>query len=162
MIRIPLLFVNNSISPKIIPDLVRSVDIFPTLCELAKINFKQSIHGRSLVSIIQGSKFVEKPVYLHTMPYEKSHPTDSVGIRTGNYKYFRSSHNSKENVHLYDLKKDPQENNNITKDHQALVEEMEKIISDITSSNSEKLVKEEISTDEEEKISKELKKLGYM
>ena len=162
MIRIPLLFVNNSISPKIIPDLVRSVDIFPTLCELAKINFKQSIHGRSLVSIIQGSEFVEKPVYLHTMPYEKSHPTDSVGIRTGNYKYFRSSHNSKENVHLYDLKKDPQENNNITKDHQALVEEMEKIISDITSSNSEKLVKEEISTDEEEKISKELKKLGYM
>jgi lipoate-protein ligase A len=60
------------------------------------------------------------------------------------------------------LKKDPHENRNIAKDHPLLVEEMEKILSETFSSNSKELEPEEISKDEEEKIRKELKKLGYM
>ncbi len=39
---------------------------------------------------------------------------------------------------------------------------LEKILSETFSSNSKELEPEEISKDEEEKIRKELKKLGYM
>jgi len=59
------------------------------------------------------------------------------------------------------LKKDPYENRNIAKDHPLLVEEMEKILSELISSSKEPEL-EEISKVEEEEIAKELKKLGYM
>ena len=161
MLRIPLFFVNNSINSRVIPNFIRNVDIFPTLCELVKINFDQQIHGRSLVPIIQGNKFEEKPAYLHTMPYEKPHPTDSVGIRTSNYKYFRSSHNPKENVNLYDLKNDPFENNNIAEINGELVTQFERILMQIQGDNFTQDEDEE-NPEELEKIEFELKKMGYM
>ena len=50
MIRVPLLFMGNSIKPKIITEQVRHVDIFPTICELAGIpTFDIKINGKSLV-----------------------------------------------------------------------------------------------------------------
>ena len=160
MIRIPLLFVNNSISPKIIPGLVRSVDIFPTLCDLVKISFEQTVHGRSLLTLIQGNKIEEKPAYIHTAPYQKPHPTDSVGIRTNNYKYFRSIHNLKENVNLYDLKNDASENNNIAETNEELVDRFEQILMEIQSDNFSQDEDEE-NQEELEKIEFELKKMGY-
>ena len=96
------------------------------------------------------------------MPYEKPSPLDSVGFRTSKYKYFRAVADSKKNVNLYDLKKDQKENNNIAKNYPLIVEEMEKILSEISSSSSKEPEQEELSKDEEEKIRKELKKLGYM
>ena len=161
MLRIPLFFVNNSINSRVIPNLIRNVDIFPTLCELVKINFDQQIHGRSLVPIIQGNKFEEKPAYLHTMPYEKPHPTDSVGIRTSNYKYFRSSHNPKENVNLYDLKNDPFENNNIAETNEELVERFEQTLIEMQKDNFSQDEDEE-NPEEQQKIEFELKKMGYI
>ena len=59
------------------------------------------------------------------------------------------------------MKKDPYENRNIAKDHPLLVEEMEKILSELISSSKE-LELEKISKVEEEKIAKELRKLGYI
>ena len=160
MIRIPLLFANNSISPKIIPGLVRSVDIFPTLCDLVKIGFEQTVHGRSLLTLIQGNKIEEKPAYIHTAPYQKPHPTDSVGIRTNNYKYFRSIHNLKENVNLYDLKNDASENNKIAETNEELVDRFEQILMEIQSDNFSQDEDEE-NQEELEKIEFELKKMGY-
>mgnify|MGYP002838144777 CR=1 FL=1 len=161
MLRIPLFFVNNTIKPKIIPDFVRNVDIFPTLCDLGKISFEQIVHGRSLLTLIQGKKIEEKPAYLHTIPYQKPHPTDSVGVRTGNYKYFRSSHNLKENINLYDLKNDPFENNNIAEANEELVARFEQILMEMQKDNFSQDEDEE-NQEELQKIEYELKKMGYM
>jgi arylsulfatase A-like enzyme len=95
------------------------------------------------------------------MPYEKISSHDLVGIRTSNYKYFRSSHDLKKNIHLYDLTNDPQENKNIAKIQPKLVDNFEKLIVKITSN----IIKENVQeTDDEEtaKIKAELKKLGYL
>ena len=81
---------------------------------------------------------------------------------TINYKYFRASRNSKENVNLYDLKNDPLENNNIAKDNPELIEDMEKKLSEIISSTSNNYEQNNIGDDEEERIRNELTKLGYM
>ena len=161
MLHIPLFFANNSINSRVIPNLIRNVDIFPTLCELVKINFEQQTHGRSLVPIIQGGKFEEKPVYLHTMPYQKPHPTDSVGLRTSKYKYFRSAHNPKDNIHLYDLKNDPCENNNIAETNEKLVTQFENTLMEIQNDNFSPYDDEE-NPEELKKIENELKKMGYL
>ena len=160
LMRVPLLFVGTSIKPRIITKQVRHVDIFPTIYDLLDIPLDVKISGKSLVSANKISE-EEEPNYLHTMPYEELSSLDRVGLRTSKYKYFRESRDSKKNVNLYDLKKDPYENRNIAKDHPLLVEEMEKILSELISSSKE-LELEKISKVEEEKIAKELRKLGYI
>ena len=162
LIHVPLIFSGIKLPGMIISQQVSSTDIFPTICDIVGLPpINPKIHGSSLVPLISKNLQKEHPIYLHTMPYEEPSSLDRVGLRTSKYKYFRKSQDSKKNVNLYDLKKDPYENRNIAKDHPLLVEEMEKILSELISSSKE-LELEEISKVEEEKIAKELKKLGYM
>ena len=163
MLRIPLLFTGNHINSRTVSDLVHHTDILPTLCELININLNQTIHGRSLVPLIEGNKIEEKPIYLRTRPYldPKPNERDSVGIRTSSYKYFRSAHNANENIHLYDLKNDPYENNNIAQTHEQLVARFENKTLELQKDNLSEY-KEKIPDKEIEEISNELYKLGYM
>lgn len=93
VIHIPLLFVGNNISSSsIITELVRNVDIFPTiwdLLQLPKINFE--IDGRSLIPIIDRKKLEEMPIYLENTVFATGQQVISscVGLRTSKYKYFR-------------------------------------------------------------------------
>ena len=162
MLHVPLLFASNHINSITVSDLVHHTDILPTLCELVNINLNQAIHGRSLVSLIEGNKIEEKPIYLRTRPYldPKPNERDSVGIRTNNYKYFRSAYNAKENVHLYDLENDPYENNNIAQTHEQLVARFENKTLELQKDNLSEY-KEKIPDKEIEEISNELYKLGY-
>ena len=163
MLHIPLLFTGNHINSRTVSDLVHHTDILPTLCELININLNQTIHGRSLVPLIEGNKIEEKPIYLRTRPYldPKPNERDSVGIRTSSYKYFRSTYNAKENVHLYDLENDPYENNNIARSHKQLVVRFENKILELQKDNLSKY-KEKIPDEEIEEISNELYKMGYL
>ena len=161
MIHIPLLFVGNLIKPGIITKQVRHVDIFPTICDLLDIPLDIKISGKSLVLLANESLQDENPNYLHTIPYQKSSPLDMVGVRTSRYKYFRSAYNANENVHLYDLKNDPYENSNIMKTNKKLVTQFEKSMLELEKNNLTEY-EEKISDKEMERISNELKRLGYM
>tara|TARA_B100001179_G_scaffold82126_1_gene57949 strand:- start:5 stop:1366 length:1362 start_codon:yes stop_codon:yes gene_type:complete len=161
MIHVPLLFVGNLIKPEIIPKQVRHVDIFPTICELLDIPLDVKISGKSLVSLANEGSQEENINYLHTMPYEKRSSLDMVGLRTNEYKYFRAARNPKENVNLYELSNDPYENNNIAQTQSQLVTYLEKKISELEK-NSLPESDNEISDEEMQKISSELKRLGYM
>ncbi len=164
MLHIPLLFVNNNINPGIISNTVNHTDILPTLCGILNINLNHKVNGRNLLPLIQGNSIKENPIYLRTRPYidSKLDKRDSVGIRTSNYKYFRSIHNPKDSIHLYDLKNDPYENNNIAETNKELVDKLEELLleiqeNDFSENNGENV--EELTHDE---IEYELKKMGYV
>ena len=162
ILHVPLLFAGNLIRPGIITKQVRHVDIFPTICELADIPlFDIKISGESLLSLTNENSQEENPNYLHTMPHQKSSPLDMVGLRTSKYKYFRATRNPKENVNLYDLSNDPYENNNIAQTHKQLVTHLEKKMLELEKDNLSEY-DEEISDEEMQKISSELKRLGYI
>ena len=110
--------------------------------------------------LINNQQITEKEIFLHTSPYEKESPSDKIGMRTSKYKYFRNSKNSKKDIHLYDLENDPYENNNISKNNLSIIEKMEKLLQDMQNDTLE--LDNTLSKEEEEKISKELRKLGYM
>ena len=61
---------------------------------------------------------------------------------------------------MYDLENDPYEDNNISKSNLPIIEKMEKLLQSMQ--NDAVILDNIVSKEEEEKISKELRKLGYM
>ena len=160
LLHIPFLLKGLTLPSKIISNQISTLDFFPTIFELVGIMQNNTKYSSSLVSLINNQPMTEKAIFLHTIPYEKESPLDRIGMRTSKYKYFRNSKNPKKDVHLYDLENDPYENNNISKNNLPIIEKMEKLLYDIQNNTLE--LDNTLSKEEEEKISKELRKLGYM
>ena len=160
LLHIPFLLKGLTLPSKIISNQISTLDFFPTIFELVGIMQNNTKYSSSLVSLINNQPMTEKAIFLHTIPYEKESSLDRIGMRTSKYKYFRNSKNPKKDVHLYDLENDPYENNNISKNNLPIIEKMEKLLYDIQNNTLE--LDNTLSKEEEEKISKELRKLGYM
>ena len=166
-VRIPLLFVGyNTPNRKIISQQVATVDIFPTIFEIVGIDYTQKTDGRSLVPLFKDMEFEEKPIYLHTTPHVKITSDDKVGLRAPEFKYFRLvdgiQDKNVEDVHLYDLKNDPFENNNIAKNNPNKVKEMESILQAMSKIPESFTGESELTEEETKKIESQLKKLGYI
>lgn len=174
IVHVPLIFSGykiNHISP--ITQQICNIDIFPTLLDLIGLPTTElKLDGRSLLPLLRGKKFDSIPIYLTSLAVMKklflNIKIDEslgplVGVRTENFKYFRNSKNSKKNVHLYDLKTDPFEDNNLFVQRKDIVKEMELILKKIQN-NSLSLLNEEKDLEDEEmkKVRESLKKLGYI
>ena len=161
-IRVPLLFIDKDIPKKRILRQVTNMDIFPTIFDILGIDDspKGILDGRSLVPFFSGNEVKEIPIYLHTIPYVEESIHDKVGIRTSKYKYFRHARESNQNINLYDLENDPQENVNIADNNPEIVSKMEKILEDMTQDQDDSKINK-IEIERLEKINDELKLLGY-
>ena len=160
LIHVPLIFVGNSIEQRIITKQARNVDVAATIYEFLDITENSKKTGKSLLALADEND-EERFQYLHTMPYQKLSSSDMVGIRTDEYKYFRFARNPNENVHLYNLKDDPYENENIAKKNKELILQFEEKISEFEK-NDLSDEEDDISEEEKKRISSELKRLGYM
>ena len=169
-IRVPLLFVGFKIKNHVIlNNLVRHIDIFPTILEIANLEDNQlEIDGQSLVSLLNNEKLKELPAYIETGVSagdfsEKINPDSQgnvIGLRTSLYKYLRKRNNSKDII-LFDLKNDPKELINISSQNPEIVKEMEEKLSSLL--NSKDFFKtDELTKEEQEKAEDLLKKLGYI
>jgi len=172
LLRIPLIFCGYNIqNHKIISQQVRQVDIIPTIMDILNISgISNEIDGQSLVPLVNGESLNELPAYIETgvrwvknqnEVVEPKYEGKIIGIRTANYKYWRSREDSTKDVTLYDLQQDPNEEINIVDKNQPIVDEMEQILN----SMREKLTpnnQNTFSVKEEERIFEELKKLGYI
>ena len=160
LIHVPLIFVGNSIEQRIITKQARNVDVAATIYEFLDITENSKKTGKSLLALAD-ENVEERFQYLHTMPYQKLSSSDMVGIRTDEYKYFRFARNLNENVHLYNLRDDPHENENIAEKNKELVSQFEEKISEFEK-NDLSDEEDDISEEEKKRISSELKILGYM
>ena len=161
-VHIPLLLFGSNIpKDKKIPQLIRQIDVFPTIMDLLGISAKNKPDGVSLVPLLQGKNMIELPAYMESTPLMQKKSDDVIGIRTSNYKYFRDRDDPKKRIYLYDLKNDQFEENNIAESHQEIVSEMEKILQTII---KEKITKsdEEFSEEEAKMIEDKLHYLGYI
>ena len=159
LIKVPFLLYGKNIPQKILTaKQIRSVDIFPTLFEFLNLRFETETDGINLKPVIDGMNFPENPAYIESNPLVIKQSNDVVGIRTGDYKYFRDKNDPKSRIHLFDLKEDPFEEKNISSNID-LVKKYEKILSSILQKNQSE--KQENTQDSDE-IEKELRKLGYV
>jgi len=170
-INVPLIFSGSKIeSSKLFSELVRHVDIFPTILDLVGINDSiQGQNGQSLVPLMNGKKFEEKPAYIEVginlaqLIDQKNPQVEGkiIGVRTSSYKYLRDRNDKEKHVRLFDLEEDPLEENNIAEKKSDIVQEMEEILDEIKSKQQSN--KSDNITDDEVKKAKDiLMKLGYI
>ncbi len=96
--------------------LALNIDVPSTILDLAGIEQPKTWQGKSLMPIASNrTKDFERDTVLieHIWDFENIPPSE--GVRTKDWKYFRYI-NDKTIEELYDLKKDPQEINNLAKD----------------------------------------------
>lgn len=165
-LRVPLIFTGYGVtSNSIILQQVRTVDIFPTIAEIiGSSGKKENLDGISLLPLLQGKKLEEVPAYVQSaVNWSNIKNSDVIGIRTSEYKYFRDTNNQKKNIHLYNLKNDPLEENNIAQMKHEIVEEMESKLTEIRKTSIPLGEQEElVETIQIEKVKEELRKLGYI
>ena len=160
LLLVPLIFYGNSIlNNKLIINQVRSIDIFPTIFDLCKLDYDHNIDGISLNPLINGNKISEFSTYIESMPTIKSNVRKMIGIRTSEFKYIRSKDNPVIQE-LYDLKNDPHEEKNVAKEFPEIINKMENILTKLI--NQPKYETEHLEKKEREKVENELRKLGYV
>ena len=163
--RIPLLILGPKIPfNKKIKQQVRSIDIFPTIFEIAELNKKSLGHGKSLLPLIQNDPYEELPAFLEgAANAPKFVNKNIIGIRTSEFKYFRDKYDITIEVHLYDLKNDPLEEKNIYIEKPDVTKNMERKLNKIL---KEKITFEKsentITDNEREQAIEKLRKLGYI
>lgn len=164
VIHIPLIFSGYGLPSKKISMQVRHIDIFPTITELIGCPYNlRNIQGQNLLPLIQGKELEEQPVYIECRYRLDKKLSDSViGIRTSKYKYFRSKDKERKRVYLFDLVNDPNEENNIANLNPQIIEDMEKILTELYKIDSTEEHKEEMTVDEMKIVEMELRKLGYI
>jgi len=166
-IRIPLIFSGYGTPHKIIDQMVRQVDIFPTIADILKISYDFNlIDGQSLKPQFFKNDAKEIPAYIETgargIKNSKT-PKDGkvIGIRTSKYKYWRKRNNPSKDVTLYDLINDPLEEKNIAFENNLVVKQMEALLQNLKKDSIE-IKPEQFSKDQEKMVEDELKRLGYI
>jgi len=162
LIRVPLIFSGYGItSNSIISRQTPHVDIFPTILDIIGIESQEQVDGKSLLPIINGKKLRDSFVYIESSPGIGKGKDKVIGIRSSNFKYFRDLNNTGRVLHLYDLKNDSLEENNIANKSKSVLKNLEEELLKIRSGSYEKYEEDEISEEETKAIEEELKKLGY-
>ena len=160
-VKVPLIFSGKGINSKnkIINQQIGSIDILPTMADILSIEFDfDSAEGRSLLPLINGEKFEEKPIFIeNAVRRNPTRPGNCIGVRTSKYKYHRARSNPKKKVCLFDLVNDPDEINNIAKEKKDVIKYMEKILIEMRKNS---ISGEKIDEDETKRIERDLKPLG--
>jgi arylsulfatase A-like enzyme len=161
LVHVPLLFAGFGIPKGIkISQQVRTLDIFPTIVEILGLSNIENIDGHSLADLFHGKKITESIAYIESPHLSKEIVTnDVIGLRTSEFKYFRDKDDSQKRIHLYNLKNDPFEDENIASINPQTVKFMENELQKILSHKSSIPIDDD---EETQKIEDELKKLGYI
>ena len=100
---------------KVIDDLSEQIDVAPTILDMAKIPIPSWMEGRSLIPLMRGEFLVPKPAFSMSLVNNPSRgheiTSGTLAIWKGDYKLIHYLNNGK--TLLFNLREDPDENNNI-------------------------------------------------
>ena len=102
------------------------MDFFPTILELAGLPLRPKLHadGRSVLPGVKGKKGKRSPLYWHYPHYHGSTWKPGASIRDGDWKLIKFYHYEK--IELYNLKNDPSESKDLSKQNPKIAKELRK------------------------------------
>ena len=163
VIRIPLIFKlpGTIVSGRIVEELVQSIDILPTLLELAGVDYRGNLQGTALTKWLTTETGVGEP----TDAFGERLAADGNilrSVRDHRFKYiFRDNRNTEEKEYFYfDLEKDPAEQEAVPLSSDRLRELAEKLRFLIEEDESNR--SRERSRQVDEKTMDALRELGYI
>jgi arylsulfatase A-like enzyme len=112
-VRVPMIIrVPGGKVGKVAEELVGSIDLMPTLCELAGLDYPSKVQGRSMVSLVEG----RSAEWRKTIFSEIGYPGKATGrvalARTHTHKYVHHENRGDPYEELFDYTKDPWETRN--------------------------------------------------
>ena len=122
-VQIPLLMAGPGISPRVVPDQVRIVDVMPTVLDLAGVPGPSVMQGATLRSALNG-----EPLSLLALSeswYPRFHYgwSELTAVRDGQFKFILAPTRE-----LYDVTADPGERTNLAASNQAKADTLERAL----------------------------------
>ena len=106
-----------------------TMDLYPTICEIAGVPLRHEIDGVSLVPILSGEALdkPDRPLFFHRREGNQRYQgLITNAVIQGDWKLLRNSPFSP--LELYNLKSDPFEQKNLAKQHPAIFNELARIL----------------------------------
>jgi N-acetylglucosamine-6-sulfatase len=100
--------------PRILRDFVLTVDLGPTILDIAGLEIPETMHGQSFLPLLLGRRIAWRDAFVYEYfidPNAVQTPT-IFGLRTHNYSYM-TYHGVWDLWELYDMKADPAQRNNL-------------------------------------------------
>lgn len=109
-LHVPLIIAGPGISPRVVTEQVRSIDIAPTLWDVAGVASVGAVDGQSLRSLMNGQTRADVPPSYAESWYPKLHFgwSELRSLRVGEWKHIAAP-----KPELYDLRVDPGEKKNV-------------------------------------------------
>ena len=150
---------------KVIDDQVRQIDICPTLTDLVGNPMESDRNGRSVAPLIHGASMEEEPAYIETGTDDPLR--DWHGLRAGGWKYVehpRHGTNLKPEPMLFNLADDPDEWKNVAGKYPEIAVRMRHKMDEILSRrrSDDEQPGQALTEDQQEKLTEQLKALGYI
>lgn len=138
-IRVPLIVFDPRVNKhQDIKDMVLNIDVPQTIVDIAGVKAPETWQGKSLLPIVQQeTNTIARDTILIEHIWDFEHIPPSEGVRTEEWKYFRYV-NDQSIEELYNLKKDPQEINNLIgkKKYKAVADKLRAKLDELIKKNS--------------------------
>jgi arylsulfatase A-like enzyme len=157
LIRVPLIITGPGITPAVIDQQVRHVDVFPTLLDLCGVEAPQGIDGRTLRPLMNGESLPEEPAYLEALGLALKGRRIS-GARTPEWKLLRPG-GRKSILYRLDGGAPPDEKHNLYESRPNQVRFLEAFIDQVLASEA---IKSGMTAAEEAVVEQHLRDLGYL
>jgi arylsulfatase A-like enzyme len=133
LVRVPLFFVGRGLFPpgRVVPQLVRQIDIFPTILEALEIHLepKVKLQGQSLLPLLRTGQGEVLPALVKACGRAIPDKRDwLVGIRTPEWKFVLAPDNPRIRPELYHLAEDPSESENVLGREPETAEQLKQMI----------------------------------
>jgi arylsulfatase A-like enzyme len=148
---------------KVVTQLVRQVDILPTILDLVGATLPAGIHGVSLCPALFADVPLGLAAYIEAFLRLRSDPRNRrVGLRTEEWKYIYAPQNHGLGEELYQLRHDPQEHYNLVSRHREIAATLRRQIEEMQKSFLPVSPAEVMTEEEKARIEKRLSDLGYL
>jgi arylsulfatase A-like enzyme/Tfp pilus assembly protein PilF len=155
-VKVPLLIHVPDGTAKSIPDLVRHIDIAPTILDWLGYPADPGMQGKSLIPLLEGKEKQKRLAYSESKFGELHYgwsPLESMTSR--DFKYIHAPR-----AELYARKQDPGELNNLIKEKDSIAKQLNAQLQDILKSDSTQSLQSTTKVDPE--MEEKLRALGYV